>query len=365
MGANDKEITAANTIRDFINSIESADEKGTIALQNSLAAALSNIKFEFSCLADKTHAIAIVLRDCRLGKNEFSALYEDANSKFKLNRKTCVDQNMIPYTTPAEFLEIINKTAARQNWYSNCLLNDNDLLIRVCSEKLKGFNPLEIVKRVNKSALTVDMVNNFLTRCPPPEITPKGRQDTCKLYCLYDTPAEIAKSVALLLSQVNEIIKNCSICSVRSDQKLKICTLRFCNGKNSTTIEAAVRLPLPTVNDVINKCVQKCVLTNEQKKVICLQRKCQDYSPSEIEKNVGLTLKTVNEVITECSTIVPSCGPVSSEDISRITLLRCTFKYSALQIFMLRPRFVQLPLERIESVFASSVSVFEYITIIY
>ena len=339
-----------------MQNIGQADYDNTLSLQNKLIEALKNVKFEFKCLADKQHAVDIVVSDCKSGRDQLKTLYAKAEKNFGLNRRACLDKNMIPYTSLSQFETIVKKLADKYGWYNKCLLNDNQLLIRVCDEKLKGYTPVQILKEVNKVGLTLDMVSNFLTRCPPPKITPKSREDTCRFYCFYMTPQQIAISVALLERQVMEIIKNCSICKVTPDVQTQICSLHFCKGQNSSTIEKTVRKPLATVDYIIkNKCVQKCVVSNQQKKDICEKFKCKSFSKTKIARQEGLPLATIEEVTSQCDTLVPSCGPISDEDREKVLNLHCRFNMSAESMHLYK--LVALSLSAIKRIIASQVSV--------
>ena len=206
LGAENPNTTTAEIIQNFIDSIDDADVDGTATLQNALLAALKSIEFEYSCLGDKLHAITTVLADCEDGDDTLENLYNEvAVVKNELNRDDCVSDDMVPYTSFDEFKNITETFAEHEGWYSNCLLNSNDLLYRVCSEFLKGYtDPDDIITQTNNTDLTTDMVENFLTRCPDPEITPKSIEDTCRLYCSYMEVSEIAKTVILKESQINK-----------------------------------------------------------------------------------------------------------------------------------------------------------------
>ena len=207
LGAENPNTTTAETIQSFVDNIGDANKDDTLKMQNKLITALKSIEFEYDCLGDKLHAITTVLADCKAGDDTLEKLYNEvAVVKNELNRDDCVDGDMVPYTSFNEFKNITETFAEHEGWYSNCLLNSNDLLYRVCSEYLKGYtDPNEIIAQTNNTDLTTDMVENFLIKCPDPEITPKSIQDTCQLYCWYLEVSKIAKTVTLKESQVNKI----------------------------------------------------------------------------------------------------------------------------------------------------------------
>ena len=66
-------------------------------------------------------------------------------------------------------------------------------------------DPNEMMLRTGNPDITTEMVNNFLTRCPEPKITPKARENTCLLDCKRYRISRIAEIVVLKESQVNEI----------------------------------------------------------------------------------------------------------------------------------------------------------------
>ena len=206
LGAENPNTTTAETIQNFVDSIGDADVDETETLQNALITALKSIEYEYSCYGDKLHAISTVLTDCEDGDDTLENLYNEvAVVKNELNRDSCVSDDMVPYTSFNEFKTITETFAEHEEWYSNCLLNSKDLLYRVCSEFLKGYtDPNDIIAQTNNTDLTTDMVENFLTRCPDPEITPKSIEDTCQLYCWYVEVSQIAKNVILKESQVNK-----------------------------------------------------------------------------------------------------------------------------------------------------------------
>ena len=177
-----------------------------MTLQDDLIEALDSVGYKYDCLGDKLHAINIVIQDCKTGDDTFETLYQEvAVDKNELNRDDCVNDNLVPYTSLDEFKSMVEVFAEHEGWYINCLLNSDSLLYQVCNENLKGYGSSDIVARLaNYSTLTTDMVDNFLARCPDPEITPLGIQNTCYLYCLNEPISTIATTVTLKESQVNE-----------------------------------------------------------------------------------------------------------------------------------------------------------------
>ncbi|XP_028392727.1 uncharacterized protein LOC114517259 [Dendronephthya gigantea] len=335
INANTKNATVAAVIVDFINRVPTAGYNLLLNLQRELIIALKSIDYEYSCLADKQHAISTVLTDCRIGRRPFPALYQYATGKHKLNRDGCIARGIFPYTSQDQFFTILNATATHQGWYSNCLLNSEDLLYRVCAEKIKGYTtPKEIVKQANKTGLTEDMVPHFLGRCPPPRITPKSIKDTCTLYCAYQPVASIAKTAVLLESQVLEIMKTCPLCEVSGRDLKKICTLFKCTGENATTIEKDVEMPLPTVKFVMANNCTKCNLDDPiTQKRICVNYKCRGYSSAANAKDVGLIESAVNDILPKCDSVVPDCiNEVSEKDKGNMQFLHCSYGISAARL---------------------------------
>ena len=130
--------TVPVVIQRFIDQAPTAGYDKFISLQLELITALKAIEYEYECLADKQHAITTVIKDCRLGREPFPALYQYATQKHKLNRQGCIAKGIIPYTSQEQFFTILNATAVHQDWYTNCLLNSESLIYRVCDEKVKG-----------------------------------------------------------------------------------------------------------------------------------------------------------------------------------------------------------------------------------
>ena len=140
LGASNSDGSIATVIQDFIDKIASADYDKFIALQIELITALKSVDYEYTCLANKQKAITTVIMDCRIGRLPFPELYAYAASKHSLNVPACISKGIFPYTTEAQFFTILNATATHQGWYSKCLLNNEDLLYRVCAEKIKGMS---------------------------------------------------------------------------------------------------------------------------------------------------------------------------------------------------------------------------------
>ena len=328
LGANNPDKTVAAVIKDFIDNIGPSSYDKFFELQKKLIKALKSVEYEYECLANKQNAITTVITDCRIGRLPFPELYDYATKKHKLNVPGCIAKGIFPYTSQEQFFEILNATAHHQGWYTNCLLNNNYLLYRVCAEKIKGYNsPAEIVREVNTTGLTEDMVPNFLGRCPPPKITPKSIVDTCHLYCLYQPVSNIAKTVVLLESQVIKIIQTCPICSVSQSKLKKICKLHYCQGQNATTIEKEVTLPLRTVESVIAKNCSGCQIDDPSlKKTICENYKCRGRSVTKLAKDNAISVAAVNGVLSECNTLVTDClAVITDNEKSKILQLDCYF----------------------------------------
>lgn len=77
LGAENANATTANTIQYFIDHINGAGVQATISLQNQLVSALDHVGYKYGCLADKLHAINIVLKDCKDGDDAFDTLYKE------------------------------------------------------------------------------------------------------------------------------------------------------------------------------------------------------------------------------------------------------------------------------------------------
>ena len=231
LGAEDANTTTANTIRYFIDNINDADVATTMTMQTQLIEALDSVSYKYDCLGDKLHAINIVILDCKTGDDTFENLYNEvAVDKNELNRDDCVNDKLVPYTSVDEFKTIVETFAEHEGWYSNCLLNSQSLLYQVCTESLKGYTNTVIVTRLANytSQLTTEMVDNFLTRCPDPEVTPLAIQNTCYLYCLNEPSSTIAVSVVLKESQVNDSAS--MFIQLRSIIETFDCLIR-CNGR--------------------------------------------------------------------------------------------------------------------------------------
>lgn len=191
---------------------------------------------------------------------------------------------------------------------------------------ISGYDsPSKIMARVNKTGLTEDMILNFFGRCPPPEITPKSRKNTCHLHCLYQPVDKIAKTVVLLEDQVKSIIKDCPYCSLSEAKVTKICNLHFCKGSNAITIEEEAEVPLKTVEFVLaNNCTGCKVIDPIQKKTICFDSKCRGHDAAKISSDVSLSEGAVKGVLKDCGTILPVCvDAVTASDKTRIYKLDC------------------------------------------
>ena len=360
--ANFTDTSDADTIKNFLDNIHSATftPSGITTLESDLTKALKSIDLQFKCNANKLHAIATVINDCKSGRDTLKVLHGEADSTYYLNSPECLDK-ITPYTSVEELQTIISSVAKEKGWYDNCPLNDEDLLYRVCSEKEKGYiKPADIVAQVNKTILTEAMIPSFLTRCLPAEITPKRKEDTCKLYCLYQPTEIIVKHTGLLESQVKEIIPSCGICTVTASDKTEICHSYFCKGFSAANVEQTMKLPLPTVNDVINNCVQKCAMKESEKQEVCEQLKCKQSSSDTVASVLNLPVSSIDELKSQCDSIVQQCA-VSDQDRGYILALHCYVNFSATQI---QQRLSNLQLEDIENVIKSEVSFTLVLTLI-
>ena len=185
--------TTAETIQNFVDNIDMTNEGDEL------------MELVYYCDAEKKRAIERILVDCKNGRNTLEKLYNEfAVVRKELNSDVC--NGKVPQTSFNDLKTITEDTAKQEGWYSNCLLNNPDLLYRVCTTHLQGYtDPNAIILRTGNPDITTEMVNNFLTRCPEPKITPKAREEICYLYCLRFGISEIVRTVFLKESQVNEI----------------------------------------------------------------------------------------------------------------------------------------------------------------
>ena len=353
--ANFTDTSDADTIKNFLDNLDSITltSPRILSLQKDLLKALDKIELRFRCTANKLHAITTVINDCKAGRDTLKVLHGEADSTYDLNTPECIGEIM-QYTSVEELQTIITAVATEKGWYDNCLLNNEDLLYRVCSEKTKGYvKSGDIVAQVNNSKLTEDLVPNFLTRCSALKITPKSREDTCNLYCLYQPIQKIVKHTGLLESQVNEILRSCEICHVTESEKTEICHSYFCKGVSTANVEQTMKLPLPTVYHVINNCVQKCVLKESEKQEVCEQLKCKQSNSDTVASSLYLPVSSIDELKSQCDSIVQKCI-ISDQDRKFMLALHCLGKYTAIQIQY--KYYSSLRLEDIESVIQSEVS---------
>lgn len=352
--ANFTDTSPVDAIEVFLANINTATTSGILPLQEKLIIALDTIEQSFRCIANKQHAISIIINDCKSGRDTLKVLHNEADSIYDLNTKTCVEKMIVPHTSLEQLEKIIAATASEKGWHGNCLLNNENLLYRVCSEKQKGYvNPSKIVANVNKTGLSEDMVSHFLTRCPPFKITPKSKADTCYYYCLYKTTQQIATYAGLNENQVLQIIPTCGICSVKESERTEICYLYFCRGMPAGNIETMVEIPLPTVNDVIKNCGQKCIMKETEKQEVCQQLKCEKYDSMTIASSLKFPVASIEELKPQCDTIVKDCLKTFSQaDKGIILLLHCSHQFPASDII----KYVELSLLDVESVIKSQVS---------
>ena len=144
IGANNPDKKVAAVIQDFIDNIGPSSYDKFFKLQKELITALKSVEYEYVCLANKQNAITTVIMDCIIGRLPFPELYRYATNKHKLNVPGCIAKGIFPYTSQVQFFKILNATAHHQGWYTNCLLNNNNLLYRVCTEKIKGTSILHL-----------------------------------------------------------------------------------------------------------------------------------------------------------------------------------------------------------------------------
>ena len=137
LGARRVDHSAAAVIQDFIRRAPTANYDNFIALQEKLIPALKSVKYLYACFSKKQNAISTLINECRKGVDTFKQLYKNAATKFQLNTAGCVARR-IPYTNAAQVFEILKEFAGGKPWSDNCLLNNGDLLYRVCSERRKG-----------------------------------------------------------------------------------------------------------------------------------------------------------------------------------------------------------------------------------
>ena len=141
LGAVMADHKAAKVIQNFIDNTPRASYDDFMMLQNQLIESLKSVKYVYTCLARKQNAISTIVDECRQGLQSFKQLYNLAVSKYHLNAADCVVKG-VPYTNEAQVSRILNGMATHKNWFTNCLLNNNDLLYRVCSEKIKGMRKI-------------------------------------------------------------------------------------------------------------------------------------------------------------------------------------------------------------------------------
>jgi hypothetical protein len=137
LGAPNADQKSAAVIQDFLARAPSAGYDEFLRLQGRLIEALKSTKFVYTCLARKLNAITTVTDGCKKGFQTLTELYKNAVMNHQLNAADCV-ANGIPYTNADVIFKIVKKTAGHQRWYTNCLLNNENLLYRVCSEWRKG-----------------------------------------------------------------------------------------------------------------------------------------------------------------------------------------------------------------------------------
>ncbi|XP_028392725.1 uncharacterized protein LOC114517257 [Dendronephthya gigantea] len=336
LNAENANTATANTIQHFIDNIAAAGVKKTLQLEKSLVYALKSVGYKYDCLGDKLHAINIVLKDCQTGRDKFERLfYEVAVKKNELNRRDCVNDQQVPYTSMKEFRKILTKFAEHEGWNENCLLNSPDLLYRVCNEFYQGYTDHNTIvsQLLNYTQeLTTAMVADFLTRCPDPKITPKSIRTSCTLYCSFETIPEIAPHAILKESQVEMVIQaHCPICDVRAKDVRKICHQHYCKSTNITKIVNDVEIPLPTVQFVIaNNCSSKCIIYDvDVKEKICEESECKGLTSSAIAEKVKYPKQAVDDVIPNCRTILPTCPPLSPKTKNLICFLHCVYNTNA------------------------------------
>ena len=132
---------AAKVIQNFIDKAPYASYDHFMMLQNQLIESLKSVKYVYTCLARKQNAISTIVDECRKGLQSFKQLYNLAVTKYHLNAADCVVKG-VPYTNEAQISQILKGMASHQKWFTDCLLNNNDLLYRVCSEKFKGMRKI-------------------------------------------------------------------------------------------------------------------------------------------------------------------------------------------------------------------------------
>ncbi|XP_028392724.1 uncharacterized protein LOC114517256 [Dendronephthya gigantea] len=336
LNAENANATTADTIQYFIDNIAAAGVKRTLQLEISLIYALKSVGYKYDCLGDKLHAINIVLKDCRMGRDKFERLFHSvAVEKNELNRKDCVNDKQVPYTSMKEFRKILKKFAEHEGWNENCLLNSDDFLFRVCNKFYEGYTDHNTIvsQLLNYTQdLTTAMVADFLTRCPDPKITPKSIETTCTLYCSFETIPNIAPHAILKESQVEMVIQaHCPICAVKVKDVRKICHQHYCKSKNITKIVNDVEIPLPTVQFVIaNNCSSKCIIYDvDVKKEICEESECKGLTSSAIAEKVDYPKQAVDDVIPNCRIILPTCPPLSPQKKNLVCFFHCIYETNA------------------------------------
>ena len=136
----------------------------------------------------------------------------------------------------------------------------------------------------------------------------KKQNGHVQTYCSYQSVSSIAKTVGLLDSQVEAILKTCGICRVYDTKTKKICNLYKCKGEEASTIEKNVRIPLPTVKHIMAIKCTRCNIDDQQlKKSVCFNSKCRGYSVERLAKTAALSESAVKGVLPECGAIVQSC----------------------------------------------------------
>lgn len=120
-----------------------------------------------------------MMQHCKNGDGQFSELWKQTVTHFRLDSRSCHDDQGVPYTTKAKMQKAIDDLAKTDKFHPDCILNSKDVRYLVCARKYRGHTADEIAKELD---LTVTQAGIIMPNCPPEPLTPQKVNSICRLH---------------------------------------------------------------------------------------------------------------------------------------------------------------------------------------
>ncbi|XP_028401255.1 uncharacterized protein LOC114524364 [Dendronephthya gigantea] len=199
---------AVTAINNFLSKIRHANYQATFDLQRELIKGLAGLKYTLACYRNVIQATSYMMQHCKNGDGQFSELWDQTVTHFRLDSRSCNDEQGVPYVTKAKMQKAIEDLAKKDKFHPDCILNSKDVRYLVCARKYRGHTASDIAKEFD---LTVKQAEIIMPHCPPEPLTPHKINSICRLH---KDGMEIIEIVAFMkiefLKVAGVLIKNCT-----------------------------------------------------------------------------------------------------------------------------------------------------------